>query len=41
MYLSHNLIEAVQLGCLGVVVVEGEWDHDLMTQVQPPTVMTA
>ena len=40
-YLSHNLIEAVQLGCLATVVVEGEWDHDLMTQVQPPTMMTA
>ena len=40
-YLSHNLIEAVQLGCLATVVVEGEWNHDLMTQVQPPTMMTA
>ena len=40
-YLSHNLIEAVQLGALAHVIVGGEWDHDLMTQVQPPTVMTA
>ena len=40
-YLSHNLIEAVHLGALAIVVVEGEWDHDLMTQVQPPTMMTA
>ena len=40
-YLSHNLIEAVELGALAIVVVEGEWDHDLMTQVQPPTIMTA
>ena len=40
-YLSHNLIEAVQLGALAHVIVEGEWDHDLMTQVQPPTMMTA
>ena len=40
-YLSHNLIEAVHLGALAIVSVQGEWDHDLMTQVQPPTVMTA
>ena len=40
-YLSHNLIEAVHLGALAIMVVQGEWDHDLMTQVQPPTVMTA
>ncbi|MCY4408339.1 MAG: copper-containing nitrite reductase, partial [Rhodospirillaceae bacterium] len=40
-YLSHNLIEAVELGALAIVVVEGEWNHDLMTQVQPPTIMTA
>ena len=40
-YLSHNLIEAVQLGALAIVSVQGEWDHDLMTQVQPPTMMTA
>ena len=40
-YLSHNLIEAVQLGCLAHVIVEGTWNHDLMTQVQPPTMMTA
>ncbi len=35
-YLSHNLIEAVQLGALAHVVVEGEWDDDLMAQVQAP-----
>ena len=40
-YLSHNLIEAVQLGALAIVSVQGEWDHDLMTQVQPPTLLTA
>ena len=33
-YLSHNLIEAVHLGALAHVVVEGEWDDDLMSQVQ-------
>jgi len=32
-YLNHNLIEAVELGAAGHVVVEGEWDDDLMSQV--------
>lgn len=36
-YLSHNLIEAVQLGALAHMVVEGEWDDDLMTQVMEPS----
>ena len=35
-YLSHNLIEAVQLGALAHFVVDGKWDDDLMTQVQKP-----
>lgn len=35
-YLTHNLIEAVELGALAQVVVEGEWDDILMTQVQAP-----
>ena len=35
-YLTHNLIEAVELGALAHVVVDGEWDDDLMTQVQTP-----
>ena len=35
-YLTHNLIEAVELGALAHVVVDGEWDNDLMTQVQAP-----
>lgn len=35
-YLTHNLIEAVQLGALAQVVVEGDWDETLMMQVQPP-----
>ena len=35
-YLNHNLIEAVELGALAHVNVQGEWDDDLMTQVTPP-----
>jgi len=35
-YLSHNLIEATELGALSHVIVEGEWDDDLMTQVTEP-----
>ena len=33
-YVNHNLIEAVMLGATAHVVVEGEWDDDLMVQVQ-------
>ncbi len=40
-YLSHNLIEAVELGALAHVVVEGDWDDDLMTQVQAPSPIPA
>ncbi len=36
-YLNHNLIEAVELGATAHIQVDGEWDDDLMTQVQPPT----
>lgn len=36
-YLNHNLIEAVELGALAHVRVEGEWDDDLMTQVTAPS----
>jgi len=32
-YVNHNLIEAVMLGATAHVVVEGEWNDDLMTQV--------
>ena len=35
-YVNHNLIEAVMLGATAHVVVEGEWNDDLMTQVQKP-----
>ena len=36
-YLTHNLIEAVELGALAQVVVEGEWNDMLMTQVRAPS----
>ncbi len=36
-YVTHNLIEAVLLGAVGHVKVEGEWDDALMTQVSKPT----
>ena len=35
-YVNHNLIEAVMLGATAHVVVEGEWNDDLMSQVQKP-----
>jgi nitrite reductase (NO-forming) len=35
-YVNHNLIEAVMLGALAHVSVEGEWDNDLMEQVSKP-----
>ena len=38
-YLNHNLIEAVELGALSHVVVEGEWDDSLMKQVKKATKM--
>ena len=40
-YVNHNLIEAVELGATAHFVVEGEWNDDLMTQVQPPTPIAA
>ena len=36
-YLSHNLIEAVLLGAISHIKVDGKWDNDLMEQVKPPT----
>src|SRR5690606_38650893 len=36
-YVNHNLIEAFELGAAGHVVVEGEWNDDLMTSVLPPS----
>jgi len=35
-YLTHNLIEAVQLGATAHFKVEGKWDDDLMEQLRPP-----
>jgi nitrite reductase (NO-forming) len=35
-YLTHNLIEAVELGATAHFKVEGAWNDDLMTQVTPP-----
>ena len=35
-YVTHNLIEAVELGATAHFKVEGEWNDDLMKQVRPP-----
>ncbi len=35
-YLTHNLIEAVNLGATAHFQVEGDWDDDLMKQVAAP-----
>ena len=35
-YVNHNLIEAAMLGATAHVVVDGEWDDDLMMQVAKP-----
>lgn len=39
-YVNHNLIEAVMLGATAHVVVEGEWNDDLMLQVSKPAAFT-
>jgi nitrite reductase (NO-forming) len=39
-YVNHNLIEAVMLGATAHVVVEGEWNDDLMMQVAKPAAFT-
>lgn len=36
-YVNHNLIEAILLGAAAHFKVEGEWNNDLMMQVQKPT----
>lgn len=36
-YVNHNLIEGVLLGATAHFQVEGQWNSDLMTQVEPPT----
>jgi len=35
-YVTHNLIEAIELGATAHFKVEGTWNNDLMTQVRPP-----
>jgi nitrite reductase (NO-forming) len=35
-YVNHNLIEAVMLGATAHVVVDGEWNDDIMMQVSKP-----
>jgi nitrite reductase (NO-forming) len=40
-YVNHNLIEAVNLGATAHVVVEGQWNNDLMEQVMPPSPIPA
>jgi nitrite reductase (NO-forming) len=35
-YVTHNLIEAVELGATAHFKVEGQWNDDLMKQVSPP-----
>src|SRR5215510_11157942 len=35
-YVTHNLIEAVELGGTAHFKVEGNWNDDLMMQVKPP-----
>jgi len=35
-YVTHNLIEAVELGATAHFKVEGPWNNDLMTQVRAP-----
>lgn len=39
-YVNHNLIEAVLLGATGHVVVEGDWNNNLMEQVVAPREFT-
>lgn len=36
-YLSHNLIEALNFGAISQIRVDGKWDNDLMEQVVPPS----
>lgn len=35
-YVNHNLIEAAELGATAHFMVEGEWNDDLMSQVEAP-----
>jgi nitrite reductase (NO-forming) len=40
-YVNHNLIEAVNLGATAHVLVEGDWNNDLMEQVIAPVAYDA
>ena len=40
-YVNHNLIEAVLLGATAHVVVDGDWNDDLMKQVTKPEKITS
>jgi nitrite reductase (NO-forming) len=40
-YVNHNLIEAAELGATAHIMVEGEWNDDLMTQVKAPAPIAA
>jgi nitrite reductase (NO-forming) len=35
-YVNHNLIEAVELGATAHFLVDGDWNDDLMKQVEAP-----
>jgi nitrite reductase (NO-forming) len=37
-YVNHNLIEAVMLGAVAHVKVDGTWNNRLMEQVSPPAI---
>ena len=39
--MSHNLIEAADLGATAHFKVEGKWNDDLMTQVKAPAEIPA
>ena len=40
-YVNHNLIEAVNKGATAHILVSGDWNNDLMEQVQPPVAYDA
>ena len=40
-YVTHNLIEAANLGATAHFKVEGKWNDDLMTQVKAPAEIPA
>lgn len=39
-YLNHNLIEAINLGAVAQIKVDGVWDNDLMEQLKAPSPIT-